>query len=272
MLAKDNRAEQKANFNFKQNQDKMISFSACMASYNGAKYIEAQIRSIIDELGVHDELIIVDDKSTDETISIIKKFQDSRVRVYRNEKNLGAVQSFSKAISLAKNEIIILCDQDDIWISGRATKMIDALSNSNALVASSNSIFINQFDAPSNFHFPRLLERTSKKHLYNIASIFAGKAGYWGCTMAFKRDLNRWIIPIPAFIESHDLWIALCGNLLKRNIHIEDDTLLRRIHDSNASLRIRPLYKKIFSRAILLASIVAFCKRNLSVKTKSSST
>ena len=109
-----------------------------MASYNGAKFISKQIKSILSDLNSSDELIIVDDFSTDETIEKINKFNDPRIRLYVNNENKGEIFSFNRAIQYAKNDYIFLSDQDDIWHQGRSDLMINYLSKSPAMLLTSN--------------------------------------------------------------------------------------------------------------------------------------
>ncbi|MCQ2441204.1 MAG: glycosyltransferase [Clostridia bacterium] len=97
----------------------MLKISVAMTSYNGEKFIKTQLSSLLKQIRKPDEVIIVDDVSTDNTVEIIKDFitenglYDWKLTV--NEENLGFKQNFKKALSLATGDIIFLCDQDDDW-------------------------------------------------------------------------------------------------------------------------------------------------------------
>jgi glycosyltransferase involved in cell wall biosynthesis len=240
-----------------------MSISVCMASYNGENFIEKQIESILLELSPSDELIIVDDCSSDRTLEKINAFNDSRIQLLQNTINAGEIYSFSKAISLAKNQYIFLSDQDDIWKRGRVKLMIDSLEKSNSLLITSNFSWINNDDLPIDISFDGVSSRTSNKNLKNILDIFIGKTNYFGCAMLFKRELISVICPIPRFVESHDLWIAFISNILKSNVHIEDHTFFKRKHNTNVTSTVsdRPFIKKLFSRIIFLLSILFIYKR-----------
>ena len=80
--------------------------SVCIESYNGALYIKEQIESILPQLSREDELIIVDDRSTDNTKEIISAIPDNRIKLYQNTSNKGVVKSFEEAVRLAGNEYI----------------------------------------------------------------------------------------------------------------------------------------------------------------------
>ena len=63
-----------------------MKISVCMATYNGEKYIKEQLESILSQIGEHDEVIISDDSSTDNTVEIINSFNDCRIKIYKNTK------------------------------------------------------------------------------------------------------------------------------------------------------------------------------------------
>src|SRR5262249_45735054 len=150
---------------------------------------------------------------------------------------------------------ILMSDQDDRWVPGRVAMFLEALRTSHAVVASSNTSFMDSAGNAIDFAAPPLLERNSARHASNILAIFSGDIGYYGCAMAFRRQVIDVVLPMPSFTESHDLWIALAGNLMGANVHIERSTLLRRIHGSNASVVQRGLWPKLRSRVIFALSM-----------------
>ena len=235
--------------------------SVCMATYNGAKYIEEQVSSILTELDVEDEVVIVDDKSSDNTVELIRRMADDRIKIYENEVNHGPNEAFGKAISLSKGDIIFMSDQDDIWIRGRTHVMTNALMSENVIMVSSNFDCFDNMSMPCKIHDSKLESKKSKKYCRNIIDIFWGNLNYYGCAMVFKKELIPVILPFPSYIESHDLWIAKAANLMKSNIHINDLTLHRRIHGNNASILKRKLWKKIWSRIVFVVSIFTLLKR-----------
>jgi glycosyltransferase involved in cell wall biosynthesis len=233
-----------------------MDVSVCIATYNGAKYIELQLNSIINQLDNFDEIIIVDDFSQDDTLKIIKSYNDFRIKIFQNEVNKGHVFSFGRAISLSTKDIIFMCDQDDIWKNNRLILMKEKLINSSALLLSSNSEFINSSGSKINFIIDGVETKNSFKYFNNILDIFKGKTNYYGCTSAFKTELKKTILPIPTYVESHDLWIAMAANLIKSNIHCNEVTLQRRIHGLNASVVKRNLLLKFKSRIIFFISLI----------------
>ena len=211
--------------------------SVCMATYNGAEYVVEQLRSILDELGPDDEVIVVDDASSDSTVALIASLQDPRVHVHSQSLNRGYVRTFEHAMLLASGDVVMLADQDDIWIPGRRAALLDGLQH--AGVVASNLVLLGS-DAPLRSPLtgrPWLLrERRSRQHIRNELRILGGAAPYFGCAMAVRRDFIAAVTPFPAFVvESHDLWIATVANCFGEMRHVERATLRRRIHQSNAS-------------------------------------
>lgn len=99
-----------------------MTTSVAMCTYNGAQFIEEQLRSILDQTIPVGEVVVCDDCSTDETISIIEKIAKETtipIHIYVNETNLGCVRNFEKAIHLCQGDIIFLSDQDDVWMSNK---------------------------------------------------------------------------------------------------------------------------------------------------------
>lgn len=231
------------------------TISICMATYNGQRYIYEQLSSILSQIGLNDEIVIVDDCSSDNTLDIVKAFDDHRIKIYINEENKGVNYSFSKAISLSKGALIFLSDQDDIWIDGHYKKLSDCLNQENIKFVTSNFILVDKFGTYHGEMKYKLSEADSEKFFKNILKIFMGKIDYFGCCMALHRSLVQFFLPIPNFIESHDLWFAMVANTLKLNFHVEEALLNRRIHGSNLSVVKRPLIKKFLSRFYMFIGI-----------------
>src|SRR5687768_15416452 len=76
--------------------------SVVMAVYNGARYLEAGIRSVVTQEFGDSELVIVDDGSTDSTREIAQSFGDSRIRLIQNERNLGQTPSLNRGLHQAR--------------------------------------------------------------------------------------------------------------------------------------------------------------------------
>ena len=89
--------------------------SVIMATYNRADKIGKAIESVLSQTYTDFELIIVDDGSTDDTLSVLRSYSDSRIKIIDNKENIGFVKSLNKAINLAQGKYIARIDDDDYW-------------------------------------------------------------------------------------------------------------------------------------------------------------
>ena len=114
-------------------QSKLISI--VVTAYNVSSYIEECINSILQQTYQNFELIIVEDCSTDDTLSIINKFDDSRIRVIRNKENVGAGLSRRIGIKACKGEYISLIDGDDYVLPIYLEYLLDKAETNSADIA-----------------------------------------------------------------------------------------------------------------------------------------
>ena len=211
--------------------------SVCIAAYNGERYILDQLRSILDQLGPHDEVVVVDDASTDATTARVRSIDDPRVRLIEAPVNRGYVKTFEAALGLARGDYILLSDQDDVWTPGRAAAMVRALETADVVATNLATL-----DGPDRIKGPygqsdwHLRAAHSRRNARNVLGTLAGNRPYYGCAMGVRRSALATILPFPGFlVESHDLWIALYGNVSKSIRHEEIRSLRRRFHADNAS-------------------------------------
>jgi len=252
--------------------DKAVS--VCMAAYNGSLYILDQIRSILSELHPQDEIVIVDDASVDGTAEIVAGIEDSRVRLVRQERNLGYVRTFEHALRVARGDVVFLADQDDLWVPGRRAALLGGLKSGG--VAASNLSLLPD-DAPLRSPVtgrPWMLRSSSSsaQKLKNELRILSGVAPYFGCAMAIDRESLGKVLPFPAYLtESHDLWIATVANEEGILHHVEDVTVRRRIHADNASTsRPRGIGAALRSRWLLVRLLFEARRRRLAAAALSS--
>lgn len=113
-----------------------ILVTVIMPVYNGAKYIEQAIDSVLKQT-VKFELIVIDDCSTDATLEIVKKYEsDVRVICVPNEKNLGVAASRNKGMELAHGKYIAFLDADDYWTEDKLEKQLALMEEKQAVLSS----------------------------------------------------------------------------------------------------------------------------------------
>lgn len=98
--------------------------SVILPVYNTSKYLKETIQSLLNQTYSNIEIIAIDDASTDNSLSILRTFNDSRLMIYENEKNLGLIQTLNKAMNLAKGEFYARMDSDDICHPQRLEKQV----------------------------------------------------------------------------------------------------------------------------------------------------
>ena len=213
-----------------------VRVSVCMATFNGQDFVAEQVGSILAQLSPGDELVIVDDASTDGTVDVLRRVDDPRIVLMPRGENKGYVSSFEEAITASRGEYIMLSDQDDVWLPGRVETLVSALQ-AKTYAASNFTVF---GGPPNRYHEIQLKEADSGRWLANLITTWIGVRPYYGCTMAFRAAAKKQLLPFPAFLtETHDQWIAIVANLGRDMVHVEAPTVARRLHDENTTPKSR---------------------------------
>lgn len=116
-----------------------------LITYNGAKHLKHSIESILNQDYPNTEIIISDDKSTDETIDIINFYleKEPRIKFLRNKENIGIVKNFEKVLAAGSGEFFMFASQDDLWDKQYITELVKALKkNDRFLLATPYTIYI----------------------------------------------------------------------------------------------------------------------------------
>jgi glycosyltransferase involved in cell wall biosynthesis len=199
-----------------------------MAAYNGERYITAQLLSILSQLAAEDEVIVVDDASTDGTRERVQSLQDGRIRLIEHSRNMGVSRTFEDAIRGASGMILFLSDQDDLWVADKVSTILQQFQDnpSVTLVASDaapidqggNSISESYLAGRGNFS-PGLFANLIRNH-------------YIGCTLAFRASLGSEFLPLPhRFDILHDIWIGVRNSLARgQAVYIDRPLILYRRH------------------------------------------
>lgn len=200
--------------------------SVCMATYNGGRFLREQLESILTQLDENDELIISDDGSIDETLSIISSFDDNRIKLFHNISH-GVNQNFENALSHSKGDIICLSDQDDIWRPGKVEFVKSKLQKCDLLI-----------------HNAEIVDSKGNSLGYDYFSLVPNNCGFWGnlwksrflgCCMAFNRKLLNDALPFPKIIAGHDYWIGMLGSVKYKVLFDKQVFLFYRRHGDNTS-------------------------------------
>ncbi len=217
--------------------------SVAMATYNGEKFIEEQLESILNQSCPVDEIIIRDDISSDNTAAVIQAFIrnkriEDKVDFKVNKKNLGYASNFMSALKKTRGDYVFFCDQDDIWPEDRVENMIAALESTPdaVMIGSEFEPFKCDDDAPDvpNWELSKFVNDGSMEKLeFNSANIFIGCQG---CTMAMKRDFLDKIDGYWYEGWAHDEYVWKLALSMGGLYFFHKATLKRRLHSNNVTL------------------------------------
>ena len=201
--------------------------SVVIATYNGEKFLEKQLDSIVKQTLLPNEVIICDDISTDGTYEIACKFKEKyknkiNIIVYKNEEKLNFINNFLRGISHANGDFIFLSDQDDLWDRKKIEYMVKEMKrNSQILSLSCSYDLIDEDDRKIKSRYSvwqsydgRVVKISWKK--------FIKSTNFPGMTMAIRRELIEKIKTVYNDIPAHD-WLlneeaARCGGMYKLNV------------------------------------------------------
>lgn len=234
-----------------------LAISVCIASYNGERFITDQIKSILDQLSAEDEIIVVDDASTDSTCDRVLAFRDERIHIVRHEKNEWVLHTFEDAIRLASKPLIFLSDQDDLWAANKVQTVVEKfMADPKLMLVASDSALIDENGA--------LLEPSYFAPRGGFSSGFWSnllRNRYGGCLLAFRAEFRREILPFPhKYKVLHDMWIGLrCAWTKSRVVYIDQPLVLNRRHGTTTTGR-KPhtLAQKLRIRWDLLRALLSF--------------
>ncbi|HEY4248936.1 MAG TPA: glycosyltransferase [Lacunisphaera sp.] len=207
----------------------MQSISIVLCTFNGDRFLDAQIKSLREQEGVA-EIVVVDDASMDGTLSIIQSHavQDSRIRLFRNSGSLGVAQNFERAIGLATCPWIALSDQDDVWLPEKISRLRKAWDGKSCLMHHATHKF--RGTVPDSLPFPA---RQRRKFSGSDLRRLLYRNSVVGHTTLVRADVVRRLMPFPADLP-YDWWIGAGTATLGEVQYVDEYLVHYRIHDRNA--------------------------------------
>jgi glycosyltransferase involved in cell wall biosynthesis len=195
-----------------------VLISVCIPTFNGAAFIGAQIESILASPLVT-EIIVSDDGSIDNTVDIVKSFNDKRIKLIDGPRT-GLVNNYEFLLSLASGEYIFLADQDDVWFPNKVEVMLAHLHDVD-LVVCDCIVVDGQMDVlhPSFF----LLLNSGSGLVRNLL-----RNRYLGCCIAFRQRLLKHALPFPPDLPVHDWWLGLVAEIFGGVIFISQPLMMYR--------------------------------------------
>jgi len=215
-----------------------------LSTYNGEKYLNEQIDSILAQSYQNWTLFVRDDGSTDRTVSIIDEYcriYPKKIKKICNTKgNAGVIRSFEILLENSIADYSMFCDQDDVWLPKKIEKTLDRMKTLEITNGCSTPILVHTdltvVDENLNLiyqsfcKFSRINASAINSSIYYLGLINS----VTGCTLMINRAARNKVLPFANNIEMHDAWIAIC---VKKNSgvlsFIEEQTILYRQHSNN---------------------------------------
>jgi glycosyltransferase involved in cell wall biosynthesis len=220
--------------------------SVVVATFNGARYIREQLDSIIHQTYPNIEIVITDDQSTDETLSILEEYalKYSNIKLYQNETNLKYIKNFEKGMQLAKGDFIAPSDQDDVWELDKLAVLMDNIGEHAIIYC--NSVLMDADGKEMNQKLSDIKRLDSFDSCINYA---IGNSAP-GHAMLIRKQVIIDCGVFPTMIP-HDYWLGFVATF-NSQVYFLDRVMVRyRQHDANvfgaakAADRTAPKPKKV---------------------------
>jgi glycosyltransferase involved in cell wall biosynthesis len=235
--------------------------SVCMAAFQGEKFICAQLQSILRQLSADDEVIVVDDCSSDGTRDVVRSLRDPRILLVEHARNRGVTKTFEEALGRATGDIIFLSDQDDVWADDKVRAVLDIFqTDSEVMVVASDAALIDQCG--------KLLGRSYYETRGRFRSgLFSNliRCKFLGCTMAFRSELLEKVLPFPGkFKVMHDLWIGSVNALRRgRTFYLDQNLVFYRRHSGAVTAGKLNSTRRLKNRLNMVSAVASYWVGNL---------
>lgn len=220
-----------------------MKISVAIATYNGASFITQQLESIMNQTRQVDEVVICDDVSKDDTVKVVEEFirennLSDKWSVSVNSRNKGYASNFIGAARKTKGDLILFCDQDDIWLPQRVFE-IEKIMTENPqimLLGSEFKPFTSSDDAPEvpGWEMKQMKNDGSlEKKDFCPQNVFIGCQG---CTMCVRQTFFRRVEPYWYEGWAHDEFVWKMALCLDGLYMYHAYTLKRRLHSNNVTM------------------------------------
>lgn len=205
--------------------------SVIMPVYNSESFVEKAVRSILNQTYKNFEFIIIDDASTDNTLSILKKLKkkDRRIILIQNKENLGVTKSLNKGLELAKGKYIIRMDADDWAYPKRFQFQVELMESHPEVVVSGSYIEICDNSLKTKYIRKYHLDDANiRKHIFRY-SPFAHPATIW-IAKIMKKERYRETIPT---CQDYELYFRI--GKIGKFMNLDKPLLKLRMHERSIS-------------------------------------
>ena len=209
-----------------------INISVIIPTYNRASTIAQCIESVISQTYPVDEIIIIDDHSTDDTIKLLNKFGD-KVSILSTEKQSGAQAARNIGIKAAKSDWIAFLDSDDEWLPNKIKEQIATLktANNNLMTVVHSDCYIKNINSDDTKHWK--LDKIDGENVYK--QLLAKSSTFFPAILTSKKALAK-INFLDENVPSYHEWdTAIRLAKYCRFIHIQEPLFTYNIHQNTIS-------------------------------------
>jgi glycosyltransferase involved in cell wall biosynthesis len=199
--------------------------SVALCTYNGARYVEEQVRSILGQDYAPLELVVSDDGSTDDTLALVRAVvaeakSDIPLRVISGGPRLGVTLNFERAVAACQGDLIALSDQDDVWRADRLSTVVPLFEHdADLLLVNSDARLVDAGGVPFGAGlFASLGLRRGERLQISEGRAFDAlirRNLVTGAATLFRRTLLQWARPFPPEWV-HDEWLGLVAAAMGR--------------------------------------------------------
>jgi glycosyltransferase involved in cell wall biosynthesis len=215
-------------------------YSVALCTYNGARFVGEQLRTIGDARPAPAETVVVDDASSDGTLRVVAQVVDGwggRTRIDVNPANVGSLRSFERALGMTSQPIVFLADQDDAWQPDKPARLLDAFAaRDDLLLVHSDARLVDDARRPLGYTLFDALEATAGEraaiHRGDAFDVFVRRNLATGATIALRRSLLDIALPIPDDWV-HDEWLAIVASAIGGVDFIDAPLIDYRQHAAN---------------------------------------
>ncbi|PRY68914.1 glycosyltransferase involved in cell wall biosynthesis [Glaciihabitans tibetensis] len=220
-----------------------VTISVALCTYNGARFLDRQFASILAGELLPTEIVVADDGSSDDTVTIVRAWLDRAqtlgvtVGFLDDGGHLGVTANFARAIAACTSEIIALADQDDLWHPSRLREVAATFeARPDLLLQHADARLIDKDDRPLGLTlFEALGVTDDDRAVINSGDGFARylrRNLATGATVAFRRRLFEVARPLPAEWV-HDEWLTIIGAAVGEVAVSDSQVIDYRQHGSN---------------------------------------
>jgi len=219
----------------------MARISVALASYNGARFIDQQLDSLMRQTELPHEIVVCDDGSSDNTLAIVTAFARRApfaVRIYSNEVRLGFADNFLKAARLCEGDLIAFCDQDDVWHERKLeTCAYPFAADPDVLLAHHAADLVDETGALLGRTFPAITRSRVARPLdldpwyipAGFSLVFAARL----LDMADFRHRPPSQVAVAGGFQAHDQWAYFVAGVAGKVAFLSDRLCLYRLHGAN---------------------------------------